>query len=134
MATPTVATGKKYAIWHVTASGSNTTTGNGTEGFVVPADMNGMDLIDVLGAVHTKGTTGDIDIQIRRRRAGTNADMLTTKVTIADSEFFAHDETVDTTKDDVNTGDTIYCDIDTIHTGTAAKGLDVIATFETPAA
>jgi len=56
-------------------------------------------------------------------------DMLSTKVTIGD-ELFASDGVVNTSYDDVQTGDMIYIDIDAIHSGTAAKGLSVSMEFE----
>lgn len=104
---------------------------DGKTAFTVPAMLNGMDLINAVASVHTKGVTNTTDIQIRRRRAGVDADMLSTKITIGD-EYFASDEVIDTTKDDVLTGDQIYIDVDAIHTGTAPKGLSVTLTFQTP--
>ena len=55
---------------------------DGKVAFTVPAEMNGYDLIDVVASVHTKGVTGTTDIQLRRRRAGSDVDMLSTKITI----------------------------------------------------
>jgi len=110
-------------------SGISVQTGDGAVAFTIPAYMNGMELIDVVASVHTKGITGTTDIQIRRRRAGSDVDMLSTKITIGD-EFFASDEVINTSNDDVNTGDQIYVDIDAIHSGTAPKGLSVVLTFK----
>ena len=93
--------------------------------------MNGFNLIDVVASVHTKGVTGTTDVQVRRRRAGSDVDMLTVKVTIGD-EYFATDETVNTSNDDINTGDQIYVDVDAVHSGTAPKGLSVVLTFDYP--
>lgn len=105
--------------------------GDGKEAFTVPASMNGMNLEDVVASVHTKGITGSTDIQARRRRAGGDVDMLSTKVTIGD-EFFASGGVVDTNNDDINTGDQIYTDVDAVHSGTAPKGLSVVYTFREP--
>jgi len=110
-------------------SGVSVQTGNGAVAFTIPAYMNGMELVDVVASVHTKGITGTTDVQIRRRRAGSDVDMLSTKITIGD-EFFATDEVIDTDNDDVNTGDQIYVDVDAIHSGTAPKGLSVVLTFK----
>lgn len=104
---------------------------DGKTAFTVPTMLNGMNLINVVASVHTKGITNTTDIQIRRRRAGADVDMLSTKITIGD-EYFASDEVIDTAKDDVLTGDQIYFDIDAIHTGTAPLGLSVTLTFQTP--
>ena len=103
---------------------------NGAVAYTIPAAMNGMNLVDVIASVHTKGITGTTDIQVRRRRAGADADMLSAKITMAD-EYFATDETVDTNNDDVLTGDQIYIDVDVIHT-TAPLGLSVTLTFRLP--
>lgn len=109
----------------------NVVIGNGKIPFTVPADMNGMNLTDVVASVHTKGITNTTDIQIRRRRAGVDVDMLSTKITIGD-EYFATDEGINLANDDVQTGDQIYFDVDAIHTGTAPKGLSVTPTFQLP--
>lgn len=98
---------------------------NGKVGFPVPLDMNGMDLVYVLAGVYDKGITGTTDIQIRRRRAGSNVDMLSTKVTLG-NEWFAADGVINTSNDDLATGDMIFCDIDAIHSGTAPNGLYVV--------
>ena len=110
-------------------SGISVQTGDGAVAFTIPAYMNGMELIDVVASVHTKGITNTTDIQIRRRRAGSDVDMLSTKITIGD-EFFASDEVINTSNDDVNTGDQIYVDIDAIHSGTAPQGLSIVLTFK----
>ena len=110
------------------ASGSSVTTGDGTEAIAIPASLNGLDLIDVLVTVHTKGITDTTDIQVRRRRAGSDADMLSTVVTMGD-EFYANDGVIDTANDDVETGDQIYIDVDAIHSGTAPLGLTVVLSF-----
>ncbi|GAI33871.1 unnamed protein product [marine sediment metagenome] len=88
-------------------------------------------MVDVIASVHTKGVTNTTDVQIRRRRAGVDADMLSTKITIGD-EYFASDEVIDGNNDDVEDGDQIYIDVDAIHTGTAPKGLSVVLTFRKP--
>jgi len=104
---------------------------DGKIAFTVPLSLDGMNLVDVIASVHTKGVTGTTDIQIRRRRAGAEADMLSTKITIGD-EWFASDEVIDEANDDVEDGDQIYIDVDAIHSGTAPKGLSVVLTFRKP--
>jgi len=101
----------------------------GVSAFTVPAIINGWNLTDVTASVYEKGVTGTTDVQIRRRRNGIDADMLSTKITIGD-EFFADDEIVDTAHDDVVTGDQIYIDVDAVHSGTAPKGLSVSLSFQ----
>jgi len=103
-------------------------TGNGVNGFAVPANMSGLELKAALAAVHTKGVTNTTDVQIRRRRAGSDADMLSTKITIGD-EYYAADGVIDAGNDDLATGDVLYIDVDAVHSGTAPKGLSVSLTF-----
>ena len=105
-------------------------TGDGKTAFTVPASVNGMNLVNVVASVHTQGVTGATDVQVRRRRAGVNADMLSTKVTLG-AEFFASDEVIDLANDDVLTGDQIYVDIDAVHT-TPPLGLSVALEFRLP--
>jgi hypothetical protein len=90
--------------------------------------MNAMDLTAAIASVHTQGVTGTTDVQLRRRRAGSDVDMLSTKITIG-AEYFAADGVIDTANDDINTGDQIYVDVDAIHSGTAPLGLSVTLSF-----
>jgi len=112
-------------------SESNVTLGDGLIGIPIPAVFNGYNIVNITAHVHTKGITGTTDIQIRRRRAGTDVDVLTTPITIGD-EWYASDETIDTANDDVATGDMLYVDVDDIHSGTAPLGLTVAVTLEKP--
>lgn len=98
---------------------------DGKVGFPVPLDMNGMDLVYVLVGVYDKGITGSTNIQIRRRRAGSNVDALSTQVTIGD-EWYAADGVINTSNDDLNTGDLWFADVKQIHSGTAPNGLYVV--------
>lgn len=120
--------GKKSLQFVAFGSGAAVTTGDGTDGMAIPADMNGLDLIAAVATVHDKGVTGTTDVMVRRWRAGAAADMLSTAITIGD-EWFAADGVIDTSNDDVQTGDRIYVDVDAIHSGTAPNGLTVVLTF-----
>jgi hypothetical protein len=108
-------------------------TGNGQAYFRVPSALNGMNLVAVAAAVVTAGTTGTMDIQIAN--VTDSVDMLTTKLTIdtgeTDSSTAATAAVIDTTNDDVVTGDMLRIDIDAVHSGTAAKGLVVELQFWT---
>ena len=99
-------------------------TGDGTQGIPISSDLVGYNISDVLCTVHDKGITGTTNVQIRRRRAGANVDVLSTLVTIGD-EFFVSDGVVNTSNDDMAEGDILYVDVDTIHSGTAPNGLSV---------
>ena len=104
---------------------------DGKSGFVVPSFMDGWNIIDFVVAVHTKGITGTTDVQLRRRRAGSDVDVMSVKVTLGD-EFYASDGTINTSNDDLEEGDFIYMDIDVIHSGTAPLGLGGTVTARTP--
>ena len=105
--------------------------GNGLEGMPIPAELNGYNLVSAIAVVHDKGITSTTNIQIRRRRAGSDVDMLDTEITIGD-EFFAADGSIDTDNDDVITGDLIYTDINQVHSGTPPNGLSMVYGFRLP--
>jgi len=119
--------------------GSAITTGDGKAVFRVPTLLNGHNLVSVGASVTTVSSSGIPTVQLRRQRL-TNAttqsaaDMLSTKLTIDASEFDSKDATaaavIDTSNDDVQTGDQINIDVDVAGTGT--KGLLVSMTFEAP--
>ena len=123
--------GTKEVAWHIVDSDTAVATGNGVQAFTVPASMASMDLVDAVCSVHTQGVTGTTDVQFRRRRAGSDVDMLTTKITIA-AEYYASDESINATNDDINTGDQIYIDVDAVHSGTAPNGLECTLEFRIP--
>lgn len=107
--------------------------GNGKAYFRINAVLTGMNLVSVAAACITAGTTGTMDIQIANVTDTT--DMLSTVITIdsteTDSKSAAAPAVIDTTKDDVVTGDILRVDIDAVHT-TAAKGLIVEMGFQLP--
>lgn len=102
--------------------------GNGIVGIPIDAKLDGWILKDVTAMVSTQGVTGATDIQIRRRRSGANADMLSTKVTIG-AEYFASDGVINATYEDVAEGDLLFVDVDAIHT-TAPYGLSLTLKFD----
>ncbi len=108
------------------------TTGDGKLIFVIPASMNGMNLIGVAAMVSTVSSSGAPDIQIRN--VTDTQDMLSTKLTIDATEFTSYTAAtpavIDTTKDDVATGDRIAIDVD--GAGTGAKGLTIYLRFKLP--
>jgi len=105
---------------------------NGTVAFSVPTIFNGFNLVDVLATVHTPASgSGTTQVQVRRRRAGTDADMLSTRISIAVSSYYATNAVIDTGNDDLATGDQIYIDIDQLPT-TPPKGLSVSLTIDIP--
>ena len=124
---------KRTVSIQIYAGTTSCATGDGQAYFRVPSALNGMNLVSVAAAVVTAGTTGTMDIQIANVTDA--VDMLTTKLTIdsteTDSKTAATPAVIDTTKDDVVTGDMLRIDIDAIHSGTAAKGLVVELQFWT---
>jgi hypothetical protein len=108
------------------------TTGDGKLIFCIPASLNGCDLTAAHAFVSTVSSSGLPTVQIRN--VTDSVDMLTTKISIDASEFTSYTAAtapvIDTTKDDVATGDLIAVDVDVA--GTGAKGLGVILTFALP--
>lgn len=110
-------------------------TGDGQGMFLVPAAMNTMELYSVLGVARTAGTTGTMDIQLRRRRSGADVDMLSTKLTWDSTEpstaTAAAAYVINTSNDDLATGDIVYVDVDAVQT-TPAQGVIVVLEFRRP--
>jgi hypothetical protein len=126
-------TDRRVVSIQIYAGTTSVATGDGQAYFRVPSALNAMNLVAVAAACVTAGTTGTMDIQIANVTDA--VDMLTTKITIdsteTDSSTAATPAVIDTTKDDVVTGDMLRIDIDAIHSGTAAKGLIVEMQFWT---
>ncbi|MFH2030838.1 MAG: hypothetical protein ABIJ40_09535 [Bacteroidota bacterium] len=108
------------------------TTGDGKIIFMIPVELNGMNLVDVEAFVTTVSSSGLPTVQIRNVTDA--VDMLTTLITIDATEFSsltaATAPVINTTYDDVATGDIIAVDVDVSGVGT--KGLGVILSFSTP--
>ena len=100
--------------------------------FIIPSKFNGCNLTGVAAAVYTPSTSGAITIQIRNVTDA--VDMLTTRLTIDQGEYSSYTAAtaavIDTSNDDVATGDMIAIDID--GSGTGAYGLDIILTLTAP--
>lgn len=129
--------GKSIVPFQPFSATDDVVTGDGAGGvfFRVPAELNGYNLVDTAAAVVTAGTTGTTDIQVRRVRSGSPADMLSTKITIdsaeTDSSTAAAAAVINTSNDDVATADNIFIDVDAVST-TKPKGLQVLLTFQLP--
>lgn len=114
----------------------NLATGDGQAWFVVPACLNGMNLVGIVGTVATAGSGGTLPtFNIRRVRSGSAVDMLSTALTIDLSETSsitaATAAVINTSNDDVQTGDLIKLDIDAVGS-TPAKGGAVALEFRLP--
>ena len=107
------------------------TTGDGKLIFMVPAELNGLDLVDAQAAVTSVSSSGLPTIQVRNV-TNANVDMLSTRITIDQSEFTSYTaatpRVIDTAADNVATGDLIAIDVDVA--GTGAGGLLVNLVFD----
>lgn len=123
--------GKRFIGIAIVESDTAVAIADGTIGIPVTADLNGWDIVGVQANVYTKGVTGTTDVQVRRQRGATDTDVLSTKVTIGD-EYYAADGTINTSNDDLATGDMIFVDVDAVHSGTAPNGLSVTIVCQLP--
>jgi hypothetical protein len=127
--------GEKIAYLKVIAETTALTTGDGKMYFTVPDSLNGMNLVDADAAVYTVSSSGTPTVQINNLDyAGGAQDMLSTLITIDASEYNSYTATappvINTSYDDVATGNRLRIDVDVAGTGTT--GLDVILTFQLP--
>lgn len=107
-------------------SDTDCATGDGKAAITISERLAGYEVFDVqAGGIHTLGVGSTMNIQLRRRRAATDNDVLSTLVTVAPAEYTANDGTVNATYKDINEGDCLYVDVDQVHT-TPAKGLTVV--------
>lgn len=126
--------GQKEIGWTVYDSDVATEIADGKQSAVIPASMNGMNLIDVACSVAglNSASGGTTTVVLRRVRGATAVDMTSTGVTIDYNAYTASDETVNTSNDDVTTGDKIYVDVNAVTSGAAQLGLSCTAVFQTP--
>lgn len=107
------------------------TTGDGKTSFYVDATLNGLNLASVEAGIVGSSSSGLPTIQLRRVRGGAPTDMLSTRITIDETELTsataATPPVIDTSNDDALTGDRIFVDVDVAGTGT--DGLDVTMMF-----
>ena len=97
--------------------------------FAIPPALNGMNLTYANAYVNTAGTTNATTVDIYN--VTDSHDMLSTAISIASGGTAGTAGTVNTTYDDVATGDIIRIDVTTAST-TKPKGLMVTLTFATP--
>lgn len=114
--------------------GDALTTGDAKAYIRIHSVLNGMNLTGVGASVSTVSSSGAVTVQVRRVRAGSPADMLSTALTIdaseTDSNTAATAAVIDGANDDVATADQIFIDVD--GAGTGAKGLFVTLIFKHP--
>lgn len=135
--TPDGLAGSNYGIRVVSIqvtdpAGSAITTGDGKAYFRVPSVLNGYNLVGVAAHVTTVSSSGLPTVQIHN--VTDTVDMLSTALTIDENEKDSKDATIaaviNTSNDDVATGDELRIDVDLAGTGT--KGLIVEMQFQLP--
>ena len=123
--------------------GTAVTTGDGKRYFVIPAALNGTNLVGVAANAWTAGTTNATSIDIDRCAAAatgnvcssTVADMLSTNITIDSGENSSATAgtavVIDTANDDVATDQVLRINVDAVST-TAPQGLQIRMVFKLP--
>lgn len=113
----------------VVADDDTVTTGDGKAIMVIPRSVGGMRLVAAHAFVTTASSSGTPTVQIRN--VTTAHDLLSTRITIDTSEFTSYtaatQPVINSTYDEVSTGDLIAVDIDVA--GTGAQGLGVVLTW-----
>jgi hypothetical protein len=125
---------KGFSLQEV-ARTANVATGDGENVFVVPAWMHGMNIVSVLARVSDDGTTGDTTCTVKRDRGGSVVDVLNgDNMDINSTEFLSTDGdpgTIDTSNDDLATGDVLYMNVSAVST-TPPKGLVIVVGAQLP--
>jgi hypothetical protein len=107
-------------------------TGDGKLYFTVPANLDGYNLTSAHAAVYVASSSGLPSIQVHNLTD--TVDMLSTAITLDVGELNSYIATtppvVDTSNDDVSTGDIIRIDVDAA--GTDVEGLDIHLVFNKP--
>lgn len=129
--------GSKELVVNVLERNYTVTTGDRKACVTIPSTMNGMNIVEVGANVYTTSSSGTPTIQIARGRqaSATSAhsfvDVLSTRITIDANEYDSKDATtapvINTSNDDLATGDLICGDIDVTGTGTKGLSFRVIA-------
>jgi hypothetical protein len=126
--------GTRYIALTVADSNTTPSTGDGQAHVVIPSAFNGYDVVSVLGAVTTVSSSGTPTFALRRLRSGSAVDVLSTNVTIDANEYTsgtaATPPVINTSNDDLQTGDILLCDLDTV--GTGAKGHQLLVGVRLP--
>lgn len=107
------------------------TTGTSVAMIPIDASLSGKNLIGCSARLIGQSSSGVVSMMLRRNRAGTDANMLSTALSIDASErsssTAATPAVIDATHKDVVTDDFVYLDITAA--GTGAYGLSITLTF-----
>lgn len=122
--------GTKSIAIQVTDGSGAITTGDGKAYVRIPSSLNGMNIVSVAASLTAPSTSGTPTIMIARGRqaaAGTAhafVDVLSTAITIDANEYDSKDATtaavINTSNDDLATGDLIRVDVDGVGSGPTA--------------
>jgi hypothetical protein len=125
--------GKKSVELVIFDFATDVAVGEGKFYFIVPDEMNGMNLVRVAATVITAGTTNTTTVAIRN--VTDSQEMLSANMAIETGETSTRSSatpgTIDTAHDDVATGDVLAIDVDAVST-TAPKGLIIEMVFQLP--
>jgi hypothetical protein len=120
----------RIIAYRVYAEAGAWTSGDGVAYIPIPAALDGYDVTAVTAMVETASTSGTPTVQLARDRGGAVNDMLSTRITLdaneRSSDTAATAPVINTSYDDLDTGDRIRVDID--GTGTGTKGLTLFLT------
>ncbi len=123
----------KEAAWTITDSDEVIAIADGKQAFPIPNtdQWTNMNLAFMTCSVCdlNSASGGNTTVVLRRVRGNTEVDMTSTGVTISYDEYYASDAVIDVANDDINEGDKLYIDVNTITTGAAQKGLSCIVGF-----
>ena len=124
--------GKRTVQIAVTAPDAELEVGDGAAYFVIPPELNGMNLVDADAAVITASSSANPEICVYNVTDSHN--MLSGNIYLDVSAYTSYTASsqpvINTDYDDVATGDIIRIDIDA--TGTGTKGLIVTLSFQLP--
>lgn len=119
LSTTTPDRGKEVPLF---GSDTAVAAGSSTTMMLVDPLLNGKDVSAVYCGVTTQGVTGTTDVTLWRARSGTFVEVLSTDVTLG-AEYYVADGTINTSNDDLATGDQLFFEVIGVHSGTAPNGL-----------
>ena len=102
-------------------------TGVIKSGIPIPVNLNGKTITGIIAVVDDKGITGSTTINIIRRRGGSQVYVMSVPLSIGDV-FFSTNGTINLSNDDLVTGDFLYAEVLSVHSGTPPNGLSVVIT------
>jgi len=120
--------GASYVNFMLEGNLTEITVKLGRFALAVPAGLNGKKLTAALATIHTLGTSGTTTIRVMRRRGGSSANMFSTDISIPYNEYYAANGAINTSNNEILTGDKVYVNVPTVAAG-SPKGLSVVLTF-----